>query len=531
MNQSNSREIARYMPAHPRLLERLTIITVILMALVFAAPGAGAQQQGNVGRYIVTLRSDVADPGAEASALGRAHRFTADHVYQYALKGFSAAIPGSALAGLRRNPLVVSIELDQPVQADAQTMPPGIDRVEADRDPTANIDGVDERVNVPVAVLDTGVGPNSDLNVMGGADCANDGKTDFFTDDNGHGTHVSGIFGALDNDLDVVGVAPGAPIYSVKVLNRFSVGNMSDVLCGVDWVTANAGIIRVANLSLSANSGVGDERACGDTSAFHQAICNSVNAGVTYVVSAGNSGADASLKIPARYAEVITVSAIADFDGKPGALSTQTFTCPNGRVSADDSFACFSNFGSVVDIAAPGVAIQSSAIGGGTAVRSGTSQAAPHVTGAAALYIATNPGSSPGAVKSALQANAAETTSSLSSPTDPDGVTNQSCTRIGALARIQPRRQPKPRRRRQRTHQPPRLRQPRQRPRCPRIRPRLRRPTRRRPCRLTPRRPYQRTRRHLSQPIRLLRYHPRQPGHRCHLPSLRYRARPTRRLS
>src|SRR5688500_6811285 len=126
MNQSNSREIARYLSAHPRLLERLTIITVIMMALVVAAPGAGAQQQGHIGRYIVTLRSDVANPRAVASDLGRAHRFAADHVYQHALKGFSAAIPESALAGLRRNPLVVSVEEDQPVQADAQILPPGL---------------------------------------------------------------------------------------------------------------------------------------------------------------------------------------------------------------------------------------------------------------------------------------------------------------------------------------------------------------------------------------------------------------------
>src|SRR5262249_11441352 len=153
--------------------------------------------------------------------------------------------------------------------------------------PTAAIDGTDTRVNVDVAVIDTGVDlTHPDLNVADGTDCTGIGS---YNDDNGHGTHVSGTIGALDNDIGVVGVAPGVRIHPVKVLDSTGNGSWSNVNCGIDWVTQHAGTIKVANMSLG---GLSAESAstCG-ASSLHLAICNSVAAGVTYVVAAGNNAA------------------------------------------------------------------------------------------------------------------------------------------------------------------------------------------------------------------------------------------------
>jgi hypothetical protein len=207
----------------------------------------------------------------------------------------------------------------------------------------------------------------------------------------------------LDNDIGVVGVAPGARLYAVKVLGKNGSGSLSNVIKGIDWVTQNAGTlkIKVANMSLGA-SGT-DDGNCGrsNNDPLHTAICNSVAAGVTYVAAAGNSGVDAKNTIPAAYAEVITVSALADTDGH-GPPSGLGGAGPVSSYGADDTFATFSNYGPGVDLIAPGVNILSTYLNGGYATLSGTSMAAPHVAGAAALYIAQNPGASPQQVREAL---------------------------------------------------------------------------------------------------------------------------------
>jgi subtilisin family serine protease len=130
---------------------------------------------------------------------------------------------------------------------------------------------------------------------------------------------------------------------------------------------------------------------------MHEAICASVAAGVTYVVAAGNSGTDARFFSPASFDEVITVSAITDFDGRPGGLGS-----PTCSVGFDDRFVSFSNFGPDVDIAAPGVCVLSTWRGGGYRSISGTSMASPHVAGGAALYASTHPGATPAQVRAAL---------------------------------------------------------------------------------------------------------------------------------
>ena len=202
-----------------------------------------------------------------------------------------------------------------------------------------------------------------------------------YNDLNGHGTHAAGtVCAAKDNNSGVVGVAPGAGLWAVRVLNSQGWGTWSSIMCGIDWVTARAGTIEVANMSLG---GDGAEGSCTD-GGLHQAICASVATGVTYVVAAGNSAADARYFVPASYDEVITVSAIADFDGKPG--GTGAPTCQTGF---DDTFASFSNYGQDVDLTAPGVCVLSTYRGNTTATMSGTSMASPHVAGA-------RPSTSPG---------------------------------------------------------------------------------------------------------------------------------------
>jgi subtilisin len=242
---------------------------------------------------------------------------------------------------------------------------------------------------VDVAVIDTGIARHPDLSIAGGVNCST-GRS--YDDGNGHGTHVAGTIAAKDDGNGVVGVAPGARLWAVRVLDNQGSGSFSSIICGIDWVTGRAGLIEVANMSLG---GGGPESACGGSDAMHNAICRSVRAGVTYVVAAGNEATDAKNSVPASYDEVITVSALADFNGQPGGGAAAT--C---RADVDDTLADFSNYGKDVDLTAPGVCINSTWKGGGYNTISGTSMASPHAAGAAALYNAKNGGASPAQVQS-----------------------------------------------------------------------------------------------------------------------------------
>jgi subtilisin len=375
-----------------------------------AAPSSGA---GTADSYIVVLK-DSAASGKVAKEHSSRHDAQVDHIYRAALKGYSARMSATAVARIQQDSRVLYVQRDGVVQATAQTTPTGINRSNADASPTASIDGVDNRVDVDVAVIDTGVDlDHADLNVYtaGAQNCSTGRSAD---DGNGHGTHVAGTIGAIDDTNGVVGMAPGARIWPVRVLNNRGSGSWSDVICGIDYVTANADKIEVANMSLG--GGGADDGNCGNSSndAMHRAICNSVAAGVTYVVAAGNDSADAKNFTPAAYDEVITVSALADFNGLPGGGAPST--C---RSDVDDTFADFSNYGADVDLIAPGVCINSTWKGGGYNTISGTSMASPHVAGGAALYKANNPSASPTQVKSALQ-NAGST--DWNNSDDPDGI-------------------------------------------------------------------------------------------------------------
>ncbi len=352
-------------------------------------------------RSIVFFRSDVADPVAAADDLGNRFGFQATHIFQQRFKGFAAKISADVLAAVDADPRVVKVTPDAVMPY--SVAPTGVRRIGTQLNTTARLDDVDgsgHRVNADVAVLDSGVDiTHPDLNVTGGADCT--GLDDPYFDQAGHGTHIAGTIGALDDGVGVVGVAPGARLWSIKVGDAFG-SFISWYLCGLTVLADNTSLLEVVNISLGTT---GSDGVC-SSSEEHQLICDAVGGGVTVVVAAGNDGANAGSFVPATFSEVITVSAFADTDGLIGGKG------PNSHAGADDTFADFSNYGSDVDLAAPGVDILStwptafsSSVAFGLEVLSGTSMAAPHVAGAAALYIAKNGRVGPAAVKSGLRAN------------------------------------------------------------------------------------------------------------------------------
>lgn len=373
-----------------------------------------------VDRFIVTMKKG----NVTAKELLKEHQLQATHLFPLSLGGFAGTFSPAELKELRLDPRVASIEpdvivttmqLDWPpkrfpfpfpppssssrssssvsssssskssssvsssvssssssVSMGSQSIPMGVRRVQGNLNTKAGINGSDERVNADIAIIDTGIDLNhADLNVYKNVNLIDSSKTG--ADDNGHGTHVAGIAAALDNQVGVVGVAPGARLWAVKVLGSNGSGYMSDIIEGIEYVTQNASEIEVANMSLGCEC---------QSQALSAAISNAVAKGVVFTVAAGNSGRDASTFAPANHSSVITVSAIADYDGKAGGLAAS-----GCRQDKDDTLAGFSNYGSVVDIAAPGACITSTGMGNKYVQMNGTSMASPHVAGAAALYV------------------------------------------------------------------------------------------------------------------------------------------------
>jgi subtilisin len=357
------------------LLTLTCILAILGTSSIQAAPSRDA--------YIIVFK-DTVDVHDAVPGLEQAFGLQAGFVYQHALKGMSAVVPAGRLAALQRDPRVAYVVEDMERSISAQDMPTGIQRIFADTNTEIDIDGTDDyRVDVDVAVIDTGVDfQHPDLNVAGGVNCVgNIFRATCKTggdDDHYHGTHVAGTIGAIDNGIGVVGVAPGARIWAVKVLDSRGSGYTSGIVAGIDWVAANAATIEVANMSLGGS---------GYNQAEYDAIQGAVNKGVAFAVAAGNSDADAKNYSPAAFGNVLTVSALADFDGEPGGLGS-----PTCRTDQDDTLADFSNWGSAVDIAAPGVCILSTypLEQGEYGTISGTSMASPHVAGALALLASKN---------------------------------------------------------------------------------------------------------------------------------------------
>ena len=326
-------------------------------------------------QYIVVLKDNVADVDLEASRL--AQNYFGDrsdgHTYRRALKGFSVRMSEKQAEKLAADPRVAFVEEDSEVTASAtQTGATwGLDRIDQrnlplDGNYTYNFTGA----GITAYIIDTGIRATHSQfggRVISGFTAINDGQGT--NDCNGHGTHVAGTVGS-----STYGVAKDVTLVAVRVLNCSGSGTNSGVIAGVDWVTSNhtAGTAAVANMSLGG----------GASSALDTAVNNSINDGVTYAVAAGNSNANACNSSPSRVANALTV----------------------GSTTNTDARSSFSNFGTCVDIFAPGSSITSAWSTSDTATNtiSGTSMASPHVAGVAALYLASNPGASPATVAAAI---------------------------------------------------------------------------------------------------------------------------------
>jgi subtilisin len=401
----------------------LATLVLLLALLAGVAPAAltghavAGAQEAQAKRSVIVELARGTDPKDVARKLG----VTPTFVYEHVINGFAAELPASALDALQKTRGVLGITPDRPVEAfgrhrkQNQKLPTGINRIDADQSTLSAINRDGGTVDTDVAVLDTGIANHPELNIVGGTACVGNKG---YADGNGHGTHVSGTIGARDNSSGVVGVAPGVRLWAVKVLDDQGSGTYGSIICGLDYVANHSATIDVINMSLG---GGGSDSVCGtNTDAFHDAICNVFAQGVTVIVAAGNESRDAANTVPATYDEVITVSAITDFDGKPGGVGVST--CRN---DGDDTFANYSNFGADVDISAPGTCIRSTWLNGGYQVISGTSMATPHVTGAAALYISTNQNATPADVRAFLLGAScpqSDQTCGLVTDDDPDNI-------------------------------------------------------------------------------------------------------------
>jgi aqualysin 1 len=355
------------------------LLASMAMTTLLAAGSALTQTEPTVDEsaddYIVVLNDNVDNPSQIASGIEQRQDVEVGFIYSNALEGFSATIPDENLAAVLTNPHVDYIERDMTAYAEHQTLPWGIDRVDADKSSTKAGDGTGSIGNVNAYIIDTGIdASHPDLNVVNHINFRGDGEN---TDCNGHGTHVAGTVAAKDNDQDVVGVAPGVPLTGVKVLGCGAGGPVSGVIKGVDWVTANAKKPAIANMSL----GAGGEK----NQALDDALTNSANSGVFYSVVAGNRGQDACELSPAR----------------AGAGTNNGIMTVAGTNEANEEMP-ISNYGSCVDIWAPGARILSTQLGGGTTTMGGTSMAAPHAGGGAALYLSSHT-ASPSEVEAALK--------------------------------------------------------------------------------------------------------------------------------
>ncbi len=353
---------------------------------------AFAQQSDGRDTYIVMLNPGAGAPAGIATEVARRVNGEVGFVYG-ALGGFSINLPSAAAQALERDPRVAVVARSGVRQIVAQTTPTGISRTFATTygvNGVPMINGVDDLwVNADVAILDSGIDlGHTDLNVAGGINCvvkSGGGPNASYTcdaaasysDDNGHGTHVAGTAGAIDNGQDVVGMAPGVRLWAVKVCDNRGRCPDDQVVAGLNWVVAR-GDVEVANMSLSGPILSPDP--------YKLAIDAAVAAGLVVVVAAGNDGHDANLNSPAYVQNAITVSALADYNGIPGGTGTLCTTSgPFGYSGPEEHIASFSNYGPAIDIAAPGVCILSTARGGGTELNMGTSMASPHVAGAAAV--------------------------------------------------------------------------------------------------------------------------------------------------
>lgn len=339
----------------------------------------GAGDPGSVsGSYLVTLKGGTKAPSAAGKGLAEQYGAKISHTYGTVLNGYAVRADERQARRLAADSRVASVVQDTRVTLEhTQKNPPswGLDRIDQRDLPLDRSYTWPESAGggVTVYVIDTGIRiSHRDFGGRAsyGWDFVGDDRT--ASDGNGHGTHVAGTVAGKQ-----YGVAKKAKVVSVRVLDNAGGGSTADVIAGIDWVTRHARKPAVANVSL------GGAR----NSQLDAAVRNSIASGVTYTVAAGNDGLPAGRYSPASVREAITV----------------------GATDRKDTRAGFSNFGSVLDIFAPGVSITSASYANdtGKATYSGTSMAAPHTAGAAALYLADHPKAKPAQVSKALVGQAA----------------------------------------------------------------------------------------------------------------------------
>ncbi|WEH27783.1 S8 family peptidase [Streptomyces sp. AM 3-1-1] len=359
----------------------LALSTVVALPASAAPVGVieNAGVAGSVsGSYVVTLKSGAPKAGSAAGkALAKKYGATIDRTYSAALNGYALRLDEGAAKRLAADPAVAKVAQDRVFTADAtQSNPPswGLDRIDQENLPLSRSYTYPDSAGqgVTAYVIDTGVRiTHQDFGGRAsyGYDAVDNDNT--AQDGNGHGTHVAATIAGTS-----YGVAKKAKVVGVRVLNNAGSGTTAQVVAGIDWVTAHAVKPAVANMSLGG----------GADSTIDAAVRRSIASGVTYAVAAGNESTNASTKSPARVGEAITVGATTSTDAK----------------------ASYSNYGSVVDLFAPGSSITSAWGTGDTATNTinGTSMATPHVTGAAAVYLAGHTSATPAQVSSALVAGA-----------------------------------------------------------------------------------------------------------------------------
>jgi serine protease len=363
----------------------LTARGLIAAFVLLSAAGTATAQEVQTperaipNQYIVVLRDERvgrADVRATAEALARPQGGRVMHHYEHALRGFAVAISATGAAALARNPLVRYVEQDSVMGTVATQVNAtwGLDRIDQRDLPLNGAYTYNATANtVHAYIIDTGIRPThtefGGRVSTSGYTAISDGNGT--NDCHGHGTHVAGTVGGA-----TYGVAKQVTLHAVRVLNCSGSGSTSGVIAGVNWVTANHVSPAVANMSLGG----------GASTALDDAVRNSIVSGVTYAIAAGNSNANACNSSPARVSQALTT----------------------GSSTSSDARSSFSNYGSCVDLFAPGSSITSAWYTSTTATNtiSGTSMAAPHVAGAAALYLASDPLASPSKVHAAVVNNA-----------------------------------------------------------------------------------------------------------------------------
>ena len=412
-------------------VSRLVAVLAVFVGVVWAGTVAATAAESGEDRYVVVLKESAGRAAVVAERHAEQRGAKVRHVFDRAFDGYSADLsPGEAKA-IARQPGVAAVGREPEGELAAQTLPTGVQRIygaDVDCFPGDNaavnslidIDCTDDaRVDVDVAVLDTGIdAAHTDLNVAGRIDCfggdpipedatpeAHAGCVDDVSTipasdwecAEPHGTMMAGVIGALDNGIGVVGVAPGARLWSVRVADTdvrvpTHCGEtdqpfyMSDVIAGVEWVTEHADDIEVANMSMLFDVPDTTPGQALDQ-ALEQAINTSIAAGVVYVVAAGNESSPVTGYSPAQYTAPITASGIADFDGQPGGNGT-TFACGTGQT--DDNLATISNYGPTIDITAPTCSASTLPGNNYGPTGPGTSHSSAHTAGAAAILASKN---------------------------------------------------------------------------------------------------------------------------------------------